>query len=208
MRAQFLPDAFGKQTHRQRILEDPRRPIECLMDGALDRHSLRRAAGLTFDHDSIVLFGTPCRGATRPRSTVNAGARVMKTNHVSHFENYANDPKKIGQFYTSLFDWKLEPMPNMDYTVVNTVDTDEQRHPVTPGAINGGMIKRPDGFTPRAWVNYVNVESVDDTVTRAKTLGAHVSKPKSAVPGMGWFAMMTDPEGNEFAVWQPDKQAR
>jgi len=132
----------------------------------------------------------------------------MKKNNVAHFEIYANDPRKLGQFYTSLFDWQLEPMAGMNYTHVKTVDTDKDNHPTTPGGINGGLMERPQGFTPKAWVSYVNVASVDDTVAHAKTLGAHVSKPKSAVPGMGWFAMLTDPEGNEFAVWQPDKQAK
>ena len=132
----------------------------------------------------------------------------MKKNNVAHFEIYANDPKKLSQFYTSLFDWQLEPMPGRNYTHVKTVETDENNRPTTPGGINGGLMERPKGFTPKAWVSYVSVASVDDTVAQAKILGAHVSKPKSAVPGMGWFAMLTDPEGNEFAVWQTDHTAK
>src|SRR6476660_4751176 len=128
----------------------------------------------------------------------------MKKNNVAHFEIYANDPEKLSHFYTSLFDWHVAPMPKMDYTTISTVETDAQGRASQPGGINGGLMKRPAGFNPRAWVNYVNVDSVDQAVTKAKSLGAHVSKPKSAVPGMGWFAMMTDPEGNEFAVWQAD----
>lgn len=132
----------------------------------------------------------------------------MKKNNVAHFEIYANDPKTLGHFYTSLFDWKLEPASHVDYTTITTVETDDQGRASQPGGINGGMIRRPAGFNPRAWVNYVNVESVDQAVTKATGLGAHVSKPKSAIPGMGWFAMMTDPEGNEFAVWQTDHNAK
>jgi predicted enzyme related to lactoylglutathione lyase len=54
----------------------------------------------------------------------------------------------------------------------------------------------------------VNVESVDRSVARAKELGAKVTKPKAAVPGMGWFAMLTDPQGNDFALWQTDATAK
>lgn len=133
---------------------------------------------------------------------------MMKQNNVAHFEIYANDPQKLGQFYTSLFDWQIEPAPQANYTTIKTVETDPHGRASQPGGINGGMIKRPAGFTPRAWVNYVNVESVDQAVSKAKHLGAQISKPKSAVPGMGWFAMMTDPEGNEFAVWQTDHDAK
>ena len=31
----------------------------------------------------------------------------MKKNNVSHFEIYADDPEKLGHFYTGLFDWNL-----------------------------------------------------------------------------------------------------
>jgi len=33
-------------------------------------------------------------------------------------------------------------------------------------------------------------------------------KPKAAVANMGWFAMLLDPEGNPFALWQTDPNAR
>jgi predicted enzyme related to lactoylglutathione lyase len=33
-------------------------------------------------------------------------------------------------------------------------------------------------------------------------------KERSPVPGMGWFAMLVDPQGNEFAMWQTDPQAK
>jgi len=28
------------------------------------------------------------------------------------------------------------------------------------------------------------------------------------VPGMGWFAMLIDPQGNPFALWQSDSNAK
>ncbi len=31
--------------------------------------------------------------------------------------------------------------------------------------------------------------------------------PKRPVPEMGWFAQLTDPEGNIFAIWQTDAKA-
>jgi predicted enzyme related to lactoylglutathione lyase len=33
-------------------------------------------------------------------------------------------------------------------------------------------------------------------------------KGKAPVPGMGWFAMLVDPQGNPFALWQSDKNAK
>jgi predicted enzyme related to lactoylglutathione lyase len=132
----------------------------------------------------------------------------MKKNSVAHFEIYADDPDKLEQFYTSLFDWKIERMPNMDYRLIKTVDTDAKGMPTQPGGINGGLMKRPAGYEGRAWVNYVNVESLEASIDRAQKLGAKMMKGKSPVPGMGWFAMLIDPQGNPFALWQSDSSAK
>jgi predicted enzyme related to lactoylglutathione lyase len=131
----------------------------------------------------------------------------VKKNPVVHFEIYADDPDKLAQFYTTLFDWTIEPVPG-DYRLIKTVETDAQGMPTQPGGINGGMLKRPAGYEGRAWVNYVNVDSVDRAVERAQALGATVMLPKMPVPGMGWFSMLVDPQGNAFAVWQQDSGAR
>src|SRR6478672_12037167 len=131
----------------------------------------------------------------------------MQKNAVSHFEIYADDPEKLGQFYTSLFDWTLQPMPEMNYTLIRSVETDPKGMPTQSGGINGGMLSVP-GYKPGAWVNYVNVESIDASVAKAQKLGAKVTKPKSPVPGMGWFAMLIDPQGNAFAMFQSDEKAK
>ncbi len=113
----------------------------------------------------------------------------MHKNTVSHFEIYANDPAKLERFYTALFDWKVEPVPGMDYRTATTVDVDANHRPTQPGAINGGIARRPAGYPVNGMVNYIMVDSLEDTVDRAKRLGAKVTKEKTAVPGMGWFVM-------------------
>lgn len=131
----------------------------------------------------------------------------MKKNGVVHFEIYARDAEKLMKFYSSVFDWTFEAMPGMDYHYVKTVDTDAQGMPAQPG-INGGLVVRPAGFEDPGWINYINVESLDPAVKRAQDLGAKVMKPRAAVPGMGWFAMLVDPQGNSFAMWQRDSEAK
>jgi predicted enzyme related to lactoylglutathione lyase len=130
----------------------------------------------------------------------------MKKNPVVHFEIYGEDPEQLAQFYTSLFDWTIERVPDMDYRMIKTVDTDPKGTPTQPGGVNGGLMKRPMPDA-RGWLNYVNVESVETATERAKKLGATVARGKSPVPGMGWFAVLLDPQGNHFAVWQTDAKA-
>ena len=132
----------------------------------------------------------------------------MHKNSVVHFEIYEDESGKLRQFYTSLFDWTVQQMPGMDYGLIHTVETDEKGMPSKPGGINGGIMKRPPGYEGRAWINYVNVESIDASVERAQKLGAKVMKGRSAVRGMGWFAILCDPQGNPFALWQGDANAK
>lgn len=121
---------------------------------------------------------------------------------VVHFEIPGDDPEKLVTFYQSLFGWKIDkaPMAGMEYWMVSTVPTDDQGTPTEPGAINGGIMKRQ--MPAQQPVNYINVESVDDYVQKAKGLGATVAVEKMAVAGMGWFAQLLDPQGNLFAIWQ------
>ena len=128
-------------------------------------------------------------------------------NSVAHFEIYADDTAKLVDFYTTLFDWKVKPMPESNYTLITTVDTNADGMPVQAGGINGGILNVP-GYKPGAWVNYVMVDSLDASVNKAVSLGARVTKPKSPVSGMGWFAMLIDPQGNAFAMFQQDSQAK
>jgi predicted enzyme related to lactoylglutathione lyase len=132
----------------------------------------------------------------------------MQKNHVSHFEIYADNPDALAKFYTQLFDWDVQHMPQMDYRLVKTVDTGADNRPATVGAINGGIAKRPQGYGVNGSVNYVMVDSIEAYVDKAQKLGARLTKERTAVPGMGWFAMFTDPEGNHFAIFKADQAAK
>ena len=127
---------------------------------------------------------------------------------VVHFEIPADDPERAAKFYRELFDWDIKHMGpaggGVDYWLVQTVPTDAEGRPTEPG-VNGGLMRRMmPGQTP---VNYISVESVDEFARKAERLGAKVAVPKMPVPGMGWFAQLTDTEGNIFAIWQHDPAA-
>jgi predicted enzyme related to lactoylglutathione lyase len=124
---------------------------------------------------------------------------------VVHFEIPADQPERAVQFYRELFGWKIDHMGGpMDYWLVHTVPSEAEGRPTEPG-VNGGLMRRMmPGQTP---VNYISVENVDEFARKAEHLGAKVVVPKIPVPGMGWFAQLTDTEGNIFAIWQHDPAA-
>ncbi|MDR7543686.1 MAG: VOC family protein [Armatimonadota bacterium] len=127
-------------------------------------------------------------------------------NPVAHFEIYSDVPQKLAGFYRALFGWTIDKVSGMDYWMIATVPTDEKGMPTQPGGINGGLMKRP---TPdaRNWLNYVTVASIDEALGKARSLGATVLRPKSPVPRMGWFAVLSDPDMNVFGMWQDDPNA-
>jgi predicted enzyme related to lactoylglutathione lyase len=127
---------------------------------------------------------------------------------IVHFEIPADQPERAAKFYRELFGWNIDRYEGtdvgMEYWTVGTVPTDDQGRPVRPGA-NGGLMPRMyPGQTP---VNYIAVPSVDEFVAKAERLGAKVLMGKHPVPGMGWFAQLSDTLGNVFAIWETDPSA-
>ena len=124
----------------------------------------------------------------------------MVDHTIVHFEIPADDVEKLRKFYSQLFGWKIEKMPGpVEYWGIQTVPVDEKGVPIRPG-VNGGMMKKQNPeHTP---VNYVLVESVDEYVGKIESLDGKIVVPKMEVPGIGWWALALDPEGNQFAILQ------
>ena len=122
----------------------------------------------------------------------------MVDHTIVHFEIPADDLGKLRKFYSELFGWKIEKMPGpMDYWAIKTVPVNEKGMPIRPG-VNGGMMKRQ--HPEHKPVNYIAVESVDEYTKKIETLGGKVLVPKMEVPGIGWWALALDPEGNQFGI--------
>lgn len=130
---------------------------------------------------------------------------------VVHFEIPADQPERAAKFYRDLFGWEVsrwegstDEREGFEYWMVRTVPTDAEGRPTRPG-VNGGLMRRM--FPGQAPVNYISVDDVEEFTRRAERLGAKIMMSKQPVPAMGWFAQLTDPEGNVFAIWQHDPHA-
>jgi predicted enzyme related to lactoylglutathione lyase len=120
---------------------------------------------------------------------------------VVHFEIPADDEGRAREFYRSVFDWQLQEMPDMQYTLVRTTPVDDKTQlPTEPGAINGGLMKRSDA-TP-APVLTVDVDSIDDSLKQVESAGGSTVTPRTEIPGVGAFAYFKDSEGNVLGLWE------
>ena len=53
-----------------------------------------------------------------------------------------------------------------------------------------------------SWLAYVLVDDVKQAADKARSLGATVMKDKTEAPGMGAFAIITDPTGAMLGLWE------
>jgi predicted enzyme related to lactoylglutathione lyase len=117
---------------------------------------------------------------------------------IVHFEIPADDIQKMKNFYGKLFGWKIEKTPGpVDYWSIETVPVDKKGEPIRPG-VNGGMMKKQN--PQHKPFNYILVESVNEYSKKIEALGGKVIVPKMEVPGVGWWALALDPEGNQFGI--------
>ena len=130
--------------------------------------------------------------------TARCGAKILSS-EITHFEIYAEEPATLAEFYRQLLGWRLERAPGIEYWRIETGATPAH-------GFAGGLTYRPIAGT-RGWMHYVHVASLDDALATAERLGAAVLRPKTAVPKTAWYAVLADPEGNAFAIYQPDPTA-
>ena len=79
---------------------------------------------------------------------------------VGHFEIPADKPDRARKFYEATFGWKMNTLPEMDYTMVSTGPVDEKGMPKEPGFIGGGIGKRGDALEHP--VVTIMVDEIDD----------------------------------------------
>jgi predicted enzyme related to lactoylglutathione lyase len=71
------------------------------------------------------------------------------------------------------------------------------------GAISPQPQQQREAGVPPAWNSYVTVENIDETAARARELGAAVHAEPFDVLEAGRMAVIQDPQGAWFLLWQP-----
>lgn len=119
---------------------------------------------------------------------------------VVHFEVPYDDADRARSFYRDVFDWQIQEMPDMQYTIVSTGPADDTGMPSEPGFIGGGMMQRAAPATTP--VITLMVDDIDATLAEVGKHGGSTAAPKMAVGDMGFTAYFTDSEGNLMGLWQ------
>ncbi len=115
----------------------------------------------------------------------------MKHGTWCHIEIPAIDMDRASRFYGSVFGWKFTHIPEMNYTLYSAGD----------GEIGGGLMAPHPGVPPMM-TNYINVDSIEESVAKIEAAGGKVLQPKFEVPHTGWISIVQDTEGNTFGLWK------
>lgn len=116
-----------------------------------------------------------------------------KTGDIVHFEINSKDPQRAKKFYSSVFGWKYKDsdIPGIEYYIIDGV---------TPG---GAINPQTDPSTTKALTIYFGTDNIDASLKKIRDAGGKVDQ-KQPIPGQGWFAGCTDPDGNAFSLFQSD----
>ncbi len=116
---------------------------------------------------------------------------------ICHVEIPSTDLAKSKEFYETLFGWKVESMPEMNYATWAP-----EAEP--SGGFN--LVKEPCKCGEAACLVYIRVASVDDKAKELEAAGGKITTPKTAVGDMGWYAIFEDPAGGVAALWESAKK--
>jgi uncharacterized protein len=110
-----------------------------------------------------------------------------------HFEIPAADTERARSFYASLFGWEYEPWdgPVEYHSLTGTPDP------------SGAIYPRQEKENVRIWFD---TDDLDGDIARVRKLGGEASD-RAPIPGVGWFTICKDTEGNEFGIMANDPSA-
>lgn len=146
-------------------------------------------------HDLPATFILPCK-VVGPGTTMSGP--------VVHFEIPADNVERARKFYQKTFSWEMQPMPEMNYTMVRTTPADASGMPKEPGAINGGMASR--GGPVKSTVVTIGVDNIDQVLKTVAKNGGKTVVGKQSIGPMGFTAYFQDSEGNVVGLWQAAKE--
>ena len=117
----------------------------------------------------------------------------MAHGQVTHIELPADDLERARRFYSDLLGWEISDMPEFpNYPLFSF------------GAIEraGGAFGLRGKTTGERLRVYIDVDALDPVLPNVTRLGGVVIEPKTEIPGMGWYAVINDTEGNELGLYE------
>ncbi len=108
----------------------------------------------------------------------------MSKHNIAHIEIPSRDFDESGRFYQALFDWKIMPLPERNYSVWESEGS------------RGGFVATGERVRAGDVQIYVDSGDIEADLKKARRLGAVILQEKTEIPGRGWYGLFKDPTGN------------
>lgn len=115
----------------------------------------------------------------------------MSKRNIVHVEIPSANVESAAKFYQALFGWKIQPIPEMNYTMWEAGNGDEY----------GGFPLVSDDNPAGQVLIYIDSDDIDADLKNVQKLGGKVLTQKTEIPGMGWFGVFIDPTGNVLGLY-------
>ncbi len=115
-------------------------------------------------------------------------------NPFTYLELHSTDTARAKSFYAELFGWKSKDTAVPGFGTYTEIEMEEG-----PGA---GLMAQQEPGGRSAWLAYIKVPKLDETVARARNLGASVLVPRTEIKDVGWFVILADPTGARVGVFE------
>ena len=114
----------------------------------------------------------------------------MSKRNVVHVEIPAINIEAAAGFYRELFGWKIEEMPDMNYTMWEAAD----------GSGGGLPLVSPDNPAGQVLV-FIHSDDIEFDLKNVTNLGGKVLTRKTEIPGIGWYGIFQDLTGNVLGLY-------
>ena len=114
----------------------------------------------------------------------------MSTHLIAHVEIPATDLTRESIFLKNVFGWEFKEF-GKGYLLFNN----------KKGIMVG--LREVDSVTAGdTTVFHINIANIDEVLKKAKENGGKVKIEKTVIPAMGWYALITDPDGSTIGLYQ------
>ena len=114
----------------------------------------------------------------------------MSKRNIVHVEIPAADVESAGKFYQELLGWKLQHIPEMNYTMWES-----------EGGESGGFTDVSADMPAGQVMVYIHSDDIEADLKKVEELGGKALHPKTEIPQTGWYGIFQDPTGNVLALY-------
>lgn len=109
---------------------------------------------------------------------------------ISHVEVPSANLDKSKEFFNKVFGWEFKPF-GKGYLLFNN------HKGIMVGLRHVDRTAQGDST-----VFHVTVDNIDEVLKKTKDNGGKVKREKTVIPAMGWYALLTDIDGNTIGLYQ------